>query len=191
MTDHSWTGAVMGVTVSFVRGLDLEAAGDVLRLQWPTERRATFGEAEGQWEWNDVARFPVMVDERDGWLVLVEPNGWGAVQQGIARALSRGGVAVSVYWNVNAVMLFSLARDGLVVRSFDPLSPRHGHGQYGDPLPEEAGLVVGDPDRDPRHSALDLAERLTGVPVDGAWLLERPWRTWTTDGATWVPGGDA
>lgn len=94
-----------------------------------------------------------------------------------------------MFRNVNAVMLFSYAHDGEVVRYFDPLNPENGPGPYGEPLPEEAGLAFGDPDADPHHLALELAERLTGVRLDGPWVLARPGPTFTTDGATWIPGG--
>ncbi len=187
MGDHSWSDGLEALTITFVRGPDPREAAEVFRLQESTERQATFDEAWDSWEWGDVAEFPVMVGERDGWSVFVEPNGWGGAQDGIIGPLSRGGTAVSVFWNVNSVMQFVLARDGEVVRSFDPLSPESGPGPYGDPLPEEAGLPFGDEDAGPRYLALELLERVTGVELDADWLVESRWRTSTTDAATWLP----
>ena len=186
MGDHSWSDGVDALTITLVRGPDLRAAGEAFRLQEGTERLATFEEAWDSWEWEDTAEFPVMVGERDGWLVFVEPNGWGGAQDEVLGPLSRAGTAVSVYWNVNAVVRFSLARDGEVVRSFDPSGPVAPEPS-GDPLPEEADLDSGDPDAGPWHLALELLERVTGVELDADWLLESRWRTFTTDAATWVP----
>ncbi len=188
MRDHSWSDGVEAVTITLVRGSDLRTVGRVFRLQEATEHPATFEEAWDSWEWDDAAEFTVMVGERDGWLVVVEPNGWGGAQDEVLGPLSRGGgTAVSVYWNVNAVMSFSLARDGEVVRSFDPRDPATGPGPHGDPLPEEAGLPFGEEDADPQYLAVELLERVTGVQLDGEWLLESRWPTSTTDAATWLP----
>jgi|GEM_PF-3036213 len=68
-------------------------------------------------------------------------------------------------------MPFTLARDGQIVRQFDPLLPDHDPSSVaavGDPLPDEAQL---DWESEPRLSGLTLLSRLTGTePADPAWL---------------------
>ncbi|MEA2631369.1 MAG: hypothetical protein QOE66_1588 [Chloroflexota bacterium] len=128
-------------------------------------------EAEGDlvdFAWGSVL---VQTDSIDGWAALIEPNGWAASMPEALVRLAAFGEAVNVFWNVNAVMSFSLARDGALVRTFDPLLYDDTDG----PLPDETELPWG-VDL-PRASALALVERLTHVRIDAAWLLERPRET--------------
>lgn len=117
----------------------------------------------------DGSRLAVQVDQLDGWTTLIEPFGWaGATPNVLARLSAGGGRAVNVYWNVNALMHVGWADDGRIVASFDPLlDDRSGGGE-----PEEADLPFGDPERALR-AAFVLAERLTGVRIERAWLLDR------------------
>lgn len=105
-------------------------------------------------------------DTLGGWDVIVEPNGWAASMPEALARISAAGTAVNVFWNVNAVMSFTLARQGLITRTFDPLL-YDGDGA----LPEEEGLAWGV--GSPRAAALALLERITGVAVDRDWLLTR------------------
>jgi hypothetical protein len=66
--------------------------------------------------------------------------------------------------HLNLDSRFGCARDGVLVRVFDPVL---GTSEVGDPLPEEAGAADGQP----IHAPLALAEALTGVRVTAAWLL--------------------
>ncbi|RBY88481.1 DUF6461 domain-containing protein [Blastococcus sp. TF02A-26] len=174
--EHDWLPEA--ATITFVRGLTQREIGDLLRVDWETERRLTFDEAE---ETQDHRRdaHPVQMAERDDWVVVVEPNGYFSTQIEIVEELSRNGEAVSVFRNVNAVMNFVVARDGVMVRAFDPLL---FDDEEGDPLPEEEGLPLGSEDADPHALALELARRLTGVPIDRSWLLGTPRSTWLTAG---------
>jgi hypothetical protein len=65
-------------------------------------------------------------------------------------------------------MRFTLARDGRVVRVFDPLL--YDHPSVGDPLIEEANLPFGQP-----HAALQAAanlfEQVSGIQPTRHWLL--------------------
>lgn len=81
-------------------------------------------------------------------------------------ALSRSGIAVAVFWNVNMHMSVAVAREGAVVWTFDPLL--FGVGAQGEPLPQEEGLPFGS-EGAARPAALELAERLTGVRIEKAW----------------------
>jgi Family of unknown function (DUF6461) len=108
-------------------------------------------------------------DTLGDWSVLLEPMGWVASDPGVLARLSEGGSAVNVYWNVNGVMSFGLARDGVLVRQFDPLL----YDDAADALPEERDLPFGEPGRVVAAS-LALLTRMTGVRIDRTWLLERP-----------------
>jgi hypothetical protein len=113
----------------------------------------------------------VQTDLIDDWTALIEPNGWAGSMPEVVARLSERGEAVNVFWNVNAVMSFTLARNGSVVRTFDPLL----YDALDGPLPEEADLPWGV--GHPRASALALLERLTHVRIDRDWLLDRPRET--------------
>ena len=175
-TDDDWLPEA--ATITFVRGLELRAVGDLLALEWDTERALTFDEAE---ELQDVPLevHVVQLAEVDGWVVVVEPNGWFSSMTDVVEAMSRGGEAVSVFRNVNAHMSVIAARGGTTVRAFDPLLV---DDQEGDPLPEEQGLPFGSEEADPHELAMELAERLTGVRITEDWLLRTPRSTWTTQG---------
>jgi hypothetical protein len=110
-------------------------------------------------------------DRIGDWDAIIEPNGWAAADPETVVSLSTNGVAVNVFWNVNAVVTFSLARRGALLRTFDALLYNDG----GPPLPEEQGLAWGV--EAPRASALALMERMTGTPIAREWLLDTPRRS--------------
>jgi hypothetical protein len=176
---YEWVRDVEAVTVAYVRGTSLRQVGELLHFDWATERLATLVEAERQQD-HDTGNYVVQVEQRDKWLVLIEPNGYLASMPNAVSALSDLDVAVSVYWNVNAQMRFAMYADGVLVRSFDSLLP--DLGPEGRPLAEEAGLPFGVEGEIPEAAALTLAERLTGVSIDRAWLLDQTRPTWTATG---------
>jgi hypothetical protein len=176
---YDWVRDVEALTVAYVRGTPLQQVGALLHFDWATERLATFADAERQQD-HDIASYVVQVEQRDQWLVLIEPNGYLAATPNAVSALSDLDVAVSVYRNVNAQMRFAMYADGVLVRSFDPLLP--DLGPEGRPLAEEAGLPFGLEGEIPEAAALTLAERLTGVAIDRAWLLDQTHPTWTATG---------
>lgn len=178
MDAYAWTDDEPAVTVAYVHGSSVCGVGDVLGFRWDTEREASWREASEQAMYTAETAWTVQVDELDGWLVTIEPNGLAAARQDAVTSLSRGGTAVSVFWNVNRVMRFVLARDGVLKRSFDPLL--YAVVPVGEPLPDEDGLPFGLPGARPERAALQLAERLTGVRLGADWLVGTPRRTWTT-----------
>jgi hypothetical protein len=103
----------------------------------------------------------------DGVLVA-EHNGWRAEE--MIESLSRGARAASFFRNVQAVMRFVYAIDGVIVAEFDPLldrAPRSGSdpgclASALDDLP--FGLFAAE------RSALRLLERVTGVQIARSWL---------------------
>jgi hypothetical protein len=115
----------------------------------------------------------VQLDELDGWTTIIEPCGWAATMPDVVARLSTSGIAVNVFWNVNANMSACLARDGQVVRQFDPLLYEAGDS----PLEEELGLPFGDPAAPLRAVSVAFLARVTGVRFDEAWLLEPERRT--------------
>jgi hypothetical protein len=177
MGDYTWIDEVTAATVTFIRGPGLREVGDALGFRWETECEKTFLDA--QWANAETMTPVVQAAVLEGWLVLVEPNGFLAASPQTAALLSRGGSVVSVYWNVNRLMSFVAARDGMVVRRFDPLL--FGSTAEGPPLPEEEGLVFGQVEPSALAAAVELTERLTGVPIERAWLLEGPRKTWRAD----------
>ena len=118
----------------------------------------------------------VQVARVDSAIVTVEPNGWHGVDGRVAMEISQLGSYAAFFWNVNAQMTFLYARDGSVVRQFDPLLYDEGN-DVSPALPEERDLPF---PRDeaasltPRRAALALLERLTGVRVTRSWLLDEP-----------------
>jgi hypothetical protein len=111
------------------------------------------------------------IDVVGPWAVIIEPNGWAASMPDVLGRLSADGVAVNVFWNVNAVTSFSYARNGELIREFDGLL----YDWPADPIPEEIGFPWG-PGR-PRASMLGVMERLTGVRLGREWLLTTRRRT--------------
>ena len=178
MSRYSWVEHVDAAVIAFVRGLDVREVGDVYRVDWSTERQATFDEA-----WDGISletnQQAVQLEEREGWVVVVEPLGFMTTDDDVLTELSRKGEAVCVFWNVNAKYQFALARDGVLVRSFDPYI--QDWEPTGDPLPEEAGLTFGEAG-DTAVVSLELAERVTGVHLEEQWVLETPHRTLTSAG---------
>jgi hypothetical protein len=175
VTGH-WTEGIEALTLTFLQGAALEEVAATLQFDRSTERLTTFDSA---FDGLDVesACYPVQVGELDGWLVVVEPNGFLLADEGVLARLSRAGTAVSYFRNINAHSLFVLAREGRVVRSFDPVIPDEDESE-GEPLAEEHDLRFGDDDEDHMASAFTLLERLTGVRIEEEWLLERRRPTW-------------
>jgi hypothetical protein len=134
----------------------------------------TFAEARAaaldldDFAWGSVV---AQVDRLGDWGVIIEPNGWAASLPDTLVRLSANGVAINVFWNVNAVVTFALARGGSLMRAFDALLYSDG----GVPLPEERGLPWGV--KAPRAGALAVMDRLTGVPLGRDWLLGRARRS--------------
>jgi hypothetical protein len=105
-----------------------------------------------------------LIDRLADWTVAIQPVGYGtSLPEEVAR-LSAGGEAASVYWNVNAVMSASFARDGTLLRTFDPLL----YDAAG-ALHEEYGLPFGVAHA--RAAALAFMARITGVVIEHDWLL--------------------
>jgi hypothetical protein len=106
--------------------------------------------------------------------LVIEPNGYLASNEKVLLAIARGGDAVSVFWNVNAVMQVMVVKAGKVVRTFDPLL---GDGE-GSPLPEEDGLPFGTDDES-QPASLEFLRRMTGVVANEELVLKSSRPTYT------------
>ncbi|MEI6666485.1 MAG: DUF6461 domain-containing protein [Chloroflexota bacterium] len=161
-----WAAEIPALCLTFLEGMSPAEVESQLCGDPTTRHTATFAEAADAQDYA-AERFALQFGEVDGWTVIVEPNGYVCSQDAVLEALSANGPAAMVFWNVNMDSRFGYARNGALVRVFDPVL---GTGEVGDPLPEEAGLPAA---TEPIPAALMLAEALTGVTVDGPWVLDR------------------
>lgn len=104
----------------------------------------------------------VVVDALDGGVVLFT---YWFVPDTYVRRLSRGGIAASYSISINADTHVLVARNGKVVRSFDPLID-HNYLK-SKPLPEEKGL---DLEYDTGPASWTLLERLTKIRIPEEWI---------------------
>lgn len=139
--------------VARVLGLDLAAAEPMLLPDAP---------------WRDDAS-PLALVEVPGAVAVAEPNGWTTVQPDTVAALSRLGLTVSLYWNVNMHAQLVVADGGTVLRDLDPVLD--GGGGVGTPLPEEAGMDWG---TDPIAAAAALQARVTGIHLTRGQVFGTP-----------------
>lgn len=103
------------------------------------------------------------------WVLAVEVNGWQGSRPEVLRRVARGTRAVSTFWNINRVTRFSYAASGQVVTAFEAMSPEQREGSDPDSL-EEARAGLPWDTADWVALMLALAARLTGDPVEPAWL---------------------
>jgi len=159
--------------VSVAVGSDPAAAVVAFAADPAAERPVRF--AEGWWiSRSDFGCDVVQIDVLDGAALCVEPNGWAGVDDDRAAGLSHAGPYAAVYRSVNADMDFVHARAGSVVRRFDPLLY-----EADGAIPEEEGLPFGVSGA--VSGSFTLIERLTGVRLSQAWLLDDEHPTFLRD----------
>jgi hypothetical protein len=176
---YEWIQEYESMTVTIIEGSELDEVlhafgADGYSATRDTYEQALDRQAEAYQSFGDTAVLLVATSQDP--IVIIEPNGFLGVDAVRLAALSEAGSAVSVYWNVNALMTFSVAERGDLVRSFDFLIPEVP--QIGDPLPEEEQVPLYEPGFE-RSAALSLAERITGVAIDERWFRE-PLPSWTS-----------
>ena len=157
-----------GYTITFVRGL---SAAEVLRTLGRVRKDlgsldlAHSGEVTSDFIDSDTGDMPpvVTIAEHDGGVVVLSNLTFRAIER--IRALSRHGVAANYISSDTVDETIVVARDGRVVRNFDPLIDV----TYDDssPLREEKGL---DFEHDTSPAAWRLLERLTSISVTEEWL---------------------
>jgi hypothetical protein len=116
--DYQWaesSDAPDAVGLTFVSGVDRNEVAKRLECDPSSRHIADFGAAEGEQD-HTRDRLVVQLDEVGDWIVVVEPNGYlGSVPE-ILADLSQGGRALSVFWNVNALMRVCYAEGGQLRR---------------------------------------------------------------------------
>ena len=117
----------------------------------------------------------VQVDELQGGVVVYAP--YAVEVSGRVAALSRGGSAAAFVTTVELDTSVRVARDGKVVREFDPLFHRARSARA---LPEERGLRWRG--RWFLASSWQVLERVTDIEVGRSWLLDRRHPTYVLDG---------
>jgi hypothetical protein len=117
---------------------------------------------------HDRAPAVLLVAPAGDWVVGLEVNGFQGSRPEVLRAASAGGRALSVYWNVNGANRVGYAVRGPRLVSFEATRPQERLGRDPHALDRElAGLPFGG---QWRAAALALAERVTGIRLDRAWL---------------------
>ncbi|GAA3842813.1 hypothetical protein GCM10022243_06580 [Saccharothrix violaceirubra] len=153
------------VCVAAVRGLSLDEA--LRRIDgFRSARRSTVADA-GRAAFD---AFPdelplVVADEVDGWVLLIEDNGWWAASERVLRVLSAGTVVAGAYWNVNFDSTLALAVDGRV-HDLDFVADK----ETVDPALTTFldGLDFADVERS-CAMALAFVERVSGVRITEEW----------------------
>jgi hypothetical protein len=180
MDDGTWAEHQDGLCVTLVKG---KAGSDVIATLCPSDVQA-FSSADESVCWvrdsESYDRTWLAVGHVGGVAFAWEDNGFQGADKGVLQALSAGTRAVSMFWNVNAVMAFTLAEGGQVVRQFDPLfhdddpSPV---AEIGSSMVEEAGLNW---ESGPRLSGLRLQARLMDLDDDANpdWLARQGVTFW-------------
>lgn len=175
---YAWTESdhgpfALGAAVALVRGCPPARALEVLGAGRATQ----VAPAQVVRDWaaeQDCEHYGTAVEagEIGDWTIVVELNGYQATVPGLIEKLSRDGEAVVIFQNVNALSSFQYARNGIIVRAFDPLLPHMG--QTGERLPQEAGIAFpgGKGELHPMPGAFLLAERLTGIRLTESDLSE-------------------
>jgi hypothetical protein len=124
---YAWTGFdhgpfTLGAAVALVKGCSPERALEVLGAG----RATPVASARTVREWADQQDYQnygtaVEAGEISGWTLVVELNGYQATVPELLEQLSQDGEAVVIFQNVNALSSFQYAKNGTIVRAFDPL----------------------------------------------------------------------
>jgi len=172
-TEDEYGPLAGGAAVALVRGKSPLEALEILGADKevgpaPADEVREWAAAQDYREYGTALEAELLGD----WTLVVELNGFRATDIALLRRLSKGGEALVVYNNVNALMLFRYARDGRILRDFDPLLDPSDEAT--DRLLEEQGITFpGDNDElHPLPGVYLLAERLTGIPLRAANLTD-------------------
>jgi hypothetical protein len=132
---YAWTESdhgpfQFGAAVALVKGCSPARALDVLGVGRATQ----VASARAVRDWaaqQDYQHYGTAVEagEISGWTIVVELNGYQATLPEVLEALPEGGEAVVIYQNVNGLASFQYAKNGTIVRAFDPLLPELGQAQ--------------------------------------------------------------
>jgi hypothetical protein len=110
-----------------------------------------------------ISRFP-------GWSLIVEFNGYLGDGADVLRSLSSPGAALSLGWTIELDAGFSYAENGRILASFDPV--RQGTDVADSEYLIWASALGVTPEEwreDWMAAAFAVAERLSGIRIDGDW----------------------
>lgn len=169
-------------SVAFVRGL---SASEALRVLGKVRRDA--GPLTGiealqlqddltNWRTYEIPSV-VWIDELGGGLVIYSPYGFRPFDRVVA--LSGNGLAATFTTTVELDTMIRVARNGKLVREFDPFFYDR-HERKG-ALPEEKGLRFGSR-QTPFTPSWRLLDRLTSLHVDQDWFENTPHPTYVLTG---------
>ena len=118
--DHSPLGG--GATAALARGKSPISTLEILGA----DRAVGPGPAVEIREWVAAQDFPEVGTALEAevvgdWTLVVEFNGYRATDLTLFQRLSQGAEAILIYSSVNADMQFMYARDGVILRNFDPM----------------------------------------------------------------------
>ena len=172
---YSWTEELDAFCLTIAVGArtaSVENAFDIV----PDSRKLTMVDEHAQFVGlGSAGNAIVQINTLDNAVVAFETNGWTGVDDYDQKTFSRIACPqyVSIFRNINAAMSFLFARNGQLVRRFDPL-----FYEADDALPEEREYAWGL--EHPLLSAFALAETLTGVVITRDWLLGQAHPTYRT-----------
>ena len=171
---YNWTDELEPFCITIAVGAELALVETAFKIIPETRKLTTAAEysdfAGDMSEGNDV----VQINTLSNSVVVIENNGWTGCDLDHSIIKSIGcPVFVSVFRNINSVMQFTYAKNGVLVRQFDPLL----YDAEG-AIPEEASYSWNL--EHPIVSAFALAETLTGIEMTRAWLLDQAHPTYRT-----------
>jgi len=133
-----WVEDYEAVCVSMVRGVAPAKAVEELT----SGRARPFPTRVAAEDWvaasDDYNRNWIAAGQIGDWTFIWEDSGFQGSLDRSAVRLSASTAFVSAFWNVNAVEAFTYARDGDIVRQFDPVLDQSGG--TGNAIPAEARL---------------------------------------------------
>jgi hypothetical protein len=164
---YQWVGKdpsspfVNGATFTLVKGLTPAEALRVLAPDAKTPLESPGSAAD--WALVDpMDRSAIEATSRDGWTMILEPNGFRAADLTTLGKLSARGSAVSFYNNVEALSSFQYAVKGRVIRAFDPVL---NQSMVGSALPQEKAIPFNDLSSDYVVDSIQLMSRLTDLTI--------------------------
>lgn len=164
LADAGLAGLDVAACITFVRGATREQVLEAFGADTDVALRLDDGPRNRGFDGPSVAVAPF----GEGW-IAIEPNGGqGSLPEVLGDLAALGATAASMYWDVNGMLSWSLARDG-VVSTVDPYDP-DPESCVGDPPPEvleafEAAEDDGDDYDDLRRLGVELAAQQVGLPL--------------------------
>jgi hypothetical protein len=178
--DYAWfdgTPLDYAYCLTLVQGLVPDEAlrridGELLERRTGLPAFIDFAERNFPWAGRDDQRFTVGVAQLDGWVLLLESNGFLGVTNEFLRRLSAETQVVSHQKNVDGEDQFCWMADGVMRLTFEPFLADRRSGTDPDGLIDVMTQVGFDlrplEERDPSMrtgASFALAEHLTGVRI--------------------------